>query len=808
MKLPSRSFGLPAACGLLCVLLAGGAAAQPEAAANGLIFSGPYLFCGDESAMFHILYNDRPCIHGMGIFSGLNGYTKPDGLEKISFVRGKGTLTYRGKVRGTEIVFEQSASVVRDRIRVRIKREGAWPDGVWGGFQINLPLADYSGAEYRADGKKYVYPAEYSAGWKFPDGIKKLECHLGNPRLDVVFECDDGISIEDHRRFNEPFFVATINLPRDDRGTVFYITLPDLPEGPPRRALRWSRIGYPASGEKFVILEWPKNAARPDGRVRVEGRGGRTVKEGKFGRTESVDYMQDNFATFDFSDLKEPGEYRLKWAGGETDWFPVRASVFEDRLWHPTLDTFIPFEMCHAAVDLGAGVTGHGRCHLDDGARVPANFTGPDGFFSYECEGTPYKAGERIPLGVGGWHDAGDFDLNVPAQSFVVWTLSLAWEEFRIDRDAATLDAATGAFTAGKPDGAPDILQQVEWGAAWLLRMQQPDGRVWNGVCEQEGRRSGKPVESMTDGKPGTGDERQVYVDYHADTQLNFVIATAAATRVLRGLRPPLAARCLDASRKAFAYFQGNKEVYRPGSYAAKRVAGKERDGSVIAAAIELYLTTTETGYLTVVEGLAGALADPGYLKFEWPLPRDTQTGDFRYSPPFLARLHPRLPAGALKDAVGAACRRAAEVIAARAAIRPWPLETWEFGMWGNNGTGLARAFDTYWLTRVVPDVLPPSVALRTMLWIFGLHPTCDTVFVAGLGYPETRFLYNCHLHAVNGFAPGNIPGAVSPGMGGFWISGVVCYIDEYGYYGHNEACIYTAAQYVFAVNAMRAMGF
>jgi hypothetical protein len=44
--------------------------------------------------------------------------------------------------------------------------------------------------------------------------------------------------------------------------------------------------------------------------------------------------------------------------------------------------------------------------------------------------------------------------------------------------------------------------------------------------------------------------------------------------------------------------------------------------------------------------------------------------------------------------------------------------------------------------------------------------------------------------------------------MGGFWYSGVVGYIDEYGWYGHNEACIYTAAQYIFAVNAMRAMGF
>ena len=94
------------------------------------------------------------------------------------------------------------------------------------------------------------------------------------------------------------------------------------------------------------------------------------------------------------------------------------------------------------------------------------------------------------------------------------------------------------------------------------------------------------------------------------------------------------------------------------------------------------------------------------------------------------------------------------------------------------------------------------------MLWIFGLHPTSDTVLVAGLGYPEPKYLYNIHLHALKGFAPANIPGAVIPGMGGFWYSGVAVHIDEYGYYGHNEACIYTQAQYIFAVNAMKAMGF
>jgi hypothetical protein len=781
-------------------------ATGPEPFPNGLILQGPYLFCGDTEGMFHILYDDLPLIHGIGIYSGINGYTKPNDMEKVEYQRGIGEVSYQGKVRGTGVGIEQSAAIAGNRIRVRIKRTGVWPKDTWGNVQIAFPVSQYGGAGFTADGVKGVFPKEYSAGNKLPGGMKRLEFKTGEPRLNIVLECVDGISIEDHRRFDNPSYMVGIDLPKEGRDSVeFFFTLPDLSSLPPRRALRWSRIGYPVRGEKVAIMEWPKNAPRPGDAAKVVNRDGKTVKEGVFGPTSAVDYMQNNYATFDFTDVREPGEYRVTWAGGGTGWFPIRESVFTDRLWEKTLDNFIPFEMCHAAVDLGPGIPAHGACHKDDAARVPANHTGPDGFFSYEAEGTPYKSGEHIPVATGGWHDAGDFDLNVPAQSYVAWMLALAWEEFRPSRDVATLDAGAKTFRAGKPDGTPDILQQVEWGALWLLSVQQKDGRVYNGVCDKPAQRSGKPLETITDGIPGNDDDRLLYVDYHADQQLNHVIAMAAASRALKQARPGLAKKCLESARKGFKYFQTHQEVYRRGSYTATQVKGKERDGSVISAAVELFLTTGDKAYLKIVEGLAGSLPE---LKFEWPLPRETGTGGFRYAPPFLARLAPRLPEGKLKAVVVETCRRAAKMDADRMAIRPWPLETWEYGLWGNNGTHLARAFDTYWLTRVAPEVLPPEKALRSMLWIFGMHPVCDTVFVAGLGFPETKYLYNCHLHAVNGTGSGNIPGAVIPGMGGFWESGVVTYIDEYGYYGHNEACIYTSAQYIFAVNAMRAMGY
>jgi endoglucanase len=776
-----------------------------RALSGGLIAQGPFLFVGDEHGLMHLLYEDRPLIHGIGVYSGLNGYTKPEDLEKLAYDRGTGQVRWKGKVRGQDITFEQTASIDGHRIRLRLERTGPWPDGTWGGIQIRLPQTEYRGVTFRADGAPHVFQNEYDASHRYPSPIHKLECDPGEPRLNIVFESEDGIAIEDHRKFQSPAYVVQLNVPKGERRTTdLFLTLPTLPKKELAR-LRFSQIGYPSGAEKVAILEWPKHEPRPDDAVRLEKKPGTVVQHGTFGPTEAVDWFQNATASFDFTSVREPGDYRVAWSGGSTAWFPIDKSVFVDRLWQPTLDTFIPFLMCHASVDLGRDVTGHGACHMDDAARAPANFTGPDGYVSYEATGTPYEAGAHVPLSLGGWHDAGDFDLNVPAQSFVTWMLALTWEEFHPMRDVATLDVGAHAFTAAKPDGTPDLVQQIEWGALWLLSVEQPDGRVYPGVCEKQAQRSGKPLETITDGKSGNDDDRLLYVDYHADVQLNFAIGMAAASRALAKLRPELSRQSLDAAKKAFAYFQTHDEVYRGGPYTASEVKGKERDASVIAAATELYMTTSDTSYLTAIEKLAPSLAE---LKLDWPFPRETGTGGFRYVPPFLARLVPRLTGGPLKEAATTTCRRAAKLQADWMKVRPWPLNIWHDGPWGNSPTALARTFDTYFLSRVAPDVLPKESPLRNMLWIFGLHPTSDTVFVTGLGYPEPKYLYNIHLHALRGYEPATIPGAVIPGMGGFWYSGVATYIDEYGYYGHNEACIYTQAQYLFAVNAMRAMGF
>jgi len=335
--------------------------------------------------------------------------------------------------------------------------------------------------------------------------------------------------------------------------------------------------------------------------------------------------------------------------------------------------------------------------------------------------------------------------------------------------------------------------------------MQQPDGRVYPGVIGQPGSYgASKLPELTTDGLPGTGDERHVYVDYHPDVQLAQAISLAAASRALAEHRPQLAVRCLQAAQQAFACFRATPETYRPTVY-FRAEPEHGRDGMVLAAAVELYLTTSNNEYMELIAGMADAIRD---LPVTWPSPYCTNQYGFWYAPPFLARLYPQLAQGELGAHVVETCRRALETQAQLASPRPWPYNTWHFGQWGNSGHCVGRVFNAYYLERVVPGTFTVSDSVRDMLWAFGLHPLSDTVFVCDVGHQGPRHLYNGRLHGLYGAEPSSVPGAVVPGMGSVPDAAMLVYHDRPGNYHHNEACIYTAASYIFAVNALKKAGY
>jgi hypothetical protein len=351
----------------------------------------------------------------------------------------------------------------------------------------------------------------------------------------------------------------------------------------------------------------------------------------------------------------------------------------------------------------------------------PANFAGIDSFTSYGCDDCGLKEGEHLPCGLGGWFDAGDYELNINAQGFTVLVLSLALEEFGIDMDEATLDAGKKAWIGGKPDGKADILQQIQWGALWLLAMQRPDGRGFVGVVEAPGKYGSEVApEDVSDNIPGTGDKRHLYADYHADPLLIQAIALASASRVLKQDFPDLSQQCLLGAEKGFGYFCTHPEMYRPTVYFRPEEQNKGRDGMYLSALAELYITTGKPEYLAKIELEREKISE---MEFDWPMPFETMHMNYWYSVPFLARLYPKTGEGALKEALAQACSKAITIQIERGEASPYPFYKWQFDEWGNNGTCLARVFDIYWLSKAFPEPIRFDSTLYSLLWIFGLHP-------------------------------------------------------------------------------------
>lgn len=183
---------------------------------------------------------------------------------------------------------------------------------------------------------------------------------------------------------------------------------------------------------------------------------------------------------------------------------------------------------------------------------------------------TKYKPYELIPgLNVGGYFDAGDFDIETGSNLNVVQNFVRAWELFRSDRDETFVSQRQRYVDLHRPDGTPDILQYIEHGTLNLVAQAEQIGHMAstlsNAVLDNyhhlgdaasltDGYHydpSLKPYEVSADSKrSGTKDDMWAFTT--RSPQLDFRAATvfAAASRALEGYNDNLAQRALRESKR------------------------------------------------------------------------------------------------------------------------------------------------------------------------------------------------------------------------------------------------------------------
>ena len=274
-------------------------------------------------------------------------------------------------------------------------------------------------------------------------------------------------------------------------------------------------------------------------------------------------FLRYNYLKVDFSDVKEPGLYQIKYGDSASPIFRIDDNVYDRGVWQPVLEYFLPVQMCHMRVNEKYRVW-HDACHMDDARMAPAH-NHIDGY-DQKPGLSKFNEGDMVPgVNIGGWHDAGDFDLRVESQAGEAYILSLAYEAFHPEIDATSIDQINRVTEIHQGDGKNDLLQQVENGALSVVNSYLVGDAA-----------------AMTDGKPGNEDDRWIFTEDNPRRELSTAANLAATSRVLKGFNDTLSTHCLNIAREIFERTgNGNPRMASP----------------KIQAAVELYLATGEDLY-------------------------------------------------------------------------------------------------------------------------------------------------------------------------------------------------------------------
>ncbi|HVF17555.1 MAG TPA: glycoside hydrolase family 9 protein, partial [Steroidobacteraceae bacterium] len=480
-----------------------------------------------------------------------------------------------------------------------------------------------------------------------------------------------------------------------------------------------SQVGYHPDQRKQVVIEIDTRDGRRENvkLQRVEADGTRATvidrKPAEWGR-----FLRYQYATLDFTDVKTPGVYVVAYGEQTTHPFRIDANVFAYKVWQPTLEYFLPAQMCHMRVQQKYRLW-HGACHLDDARMSPVSHNHFDGYLQGPSTLTNFKPGEPVPnLDRGGWHDAGDWDMRVESQADTIHGLSLAWELFKVDYDNTTIDQKTLITEIHLPDGKPDVLQQIEHGVLSVVAGYRSLGRLYRGIIEptlrqyvflgdganmtdnvvfdpkQTPEASAPPV-----GQPGSPDDRWVFTEENPERELGAAAALAAASRALKGYNDSLSAECLAIAIELW-----------------DRAQPKE-PGMRVAAAAELYITTRDPKYAKFLRDqrryIAGHIDSVGWIVGRTvPLINDSN-----YTK-------------TLRDAV----RTYRQKVDAEAKETPYGVP-YKPDVWGAGWSIQEFGVDQWMLHLSFPDLFPSTYALEALNFILGVHPGSNTAsFVSGVG--------------------------------------------------------------------------
>ena len=395
---------------------------------------------------------------------------------------------------------------------------------------------------------------------------------LDAPERMIRISCDNAeLELYDGRMLAQNgWFVLRSVLPKGKTGKVVTWTVEPhaIPGWIREPNIGFSQIGYTPEQPKVAVIELDKTdkpqATATLMRIKEDG----TTEQAFKGKILTWGpYYKYNYVKFDFSTVKVPGIYYIQYGDTKTNNFLIDEHVY-DKITDATTDVWVPIHMNHMYVTEGYR-TWHGEPFKEGYLQAP-----PSDHFDLHSQGqttdTKYKPYELIPgLNIGGFFDAGDFDIETSSNINVVQNLIRTWDLFKPQRDETFVSQEQRYVELHRPDGKPDILQFIEHGILNLVAQAEQIGHMSstlsNSVLDNyhhlgdaasitDGLHydpSLKPYDVSADGKSsGTPDDMWAFTTRNPSLDLQAAGVFTSAARVLRGYNNELADRAqLQADR-------------------------------------------------------------------------------------------------------------------------------------------------------------------------------------------------------------------------------------------------------------------
>lgn len=527
----------------------------------------------------------------------------------------------------------------------------------------------------------------------------------------------------------------------------------------------FSQVGYIPEQPKVAVIELDKNdkpqATASLMRVNPDG----TKEQAYTGNIQSWGpYFKYNYVKFDFSSVKQPGVYYIQYGNTKTNDFLIDEHVY-DKITDATTDVWVPIHMNHMYVNEGYRVW-HGEPFKEGYLQAP-----PSDHFDLHRQGetteTKYKPYELIPgLNIGGFFDAGDFDIETGSNINVVQNFIRTWELFKPQRDETFVSQKQRYVDLHRPDGTPDILQFIEHGTLNLVAQAEQIGHMAstlsNSILDNyhhlgdaasitDGLHydsSLKPYEVSADGKrSGTPDDMWAFTTRNPRLDLQAAGIFTSAARVLRGYNDDLADR-------------------------AQRQADRLRK-----EATELLSRNTQFD------------PDDAWLTGEGNMVRNIQT----------ALDSIPMKDEAYKQKLRPDIQKFAEYIKSFDTQNPYGVPI-GLGNWAGVNAVLNFGIAVNYAHIYYPDIVSKDEVYRVANWLYGCHPYHNYSFVAVVGAARPKQVFYGNNRADFSFIPGN----VAPGLLFRKPDHFENYDDWPFLWGQNEGTIAGNTQYIIFGSSLK----